>query len=104
MEFLVLVGPDFLTSLLYIHSREITSYVHKSPQRHQVGLDAHRRLAPCQCGSPQDLSGEINLLVAMPRPWLLFMFSLGQNQPVLLTALLLSSTLQDDRHTAPLIV
>lgn len=57
--------------------------------------------------APQDLSGEINLLVAMPRPmlarkpWLLLLFILGQNQTVLLAGLLLSLALQTDLTNHP---
>lgn len=51
MEFLVLVRPDFLTSLLCA----VENYFFRSeePKRHQVGLDAHRKLALCQCSTPR---------------------------------------------------
>lgn len=101
MEFLVLVRPDFLTSLLCIVEKSLLFLI-RAPRRHQVRLDAHRKLALCQCGFPQDLSGKINLLVAMPKPVLvpisrlLFTFRFGQNQTVILSGFPLFSILQND--------
>lgn len=48
-EFLVLMRPDFLTSLLCTVEKSLLL------RRHQVGLDAHRTLALSYCGSPQGL-------------------------------------------------
>lgn len=72
MEFLVL-SETGLSYIFIMHSREITSFAPKSLKRHQVGLAAHRKLVPSQCGCPQALPGEVSLLVAMPRPVLLLL-------------------------------
>lgn len=76
MEFLVLVRPDFLTSLLCIVQKSLLMFI-KAPKDIRLDWTSTEGLLPVSVALPRIYLGEINLLVVMPRPWLLFMISLG---------------------------
>lgn len=49
----------------------------KAPKDIRLDWTSTEDLLPVSVALPRIYLGEINLLVVMPRPWLLFMISLG---------------------------